>query len=84
MNDADDRPLAILVLWALAGVNAIFGMWCLVEYMGADTKSADGLIMQAQMVLRMLSAFAGAAGLWVGSVVIDLLWKIERNTRGRR
>jgi hypothetical protein len=79
----DDRPLAIMIMWILAGLFVAVGIWRLAKGLETDTSNLSGATEQAGRIMEFFECLIVSVGFWVTSVVLDLLAKIERNTRRR-
>ena len=67
---ADDEPIVVLVLFALAALCVVGGI-----VQGVQVESGMGLF------LGLLMGSASALGFWALAVIIRILHRIERNTR---
>lgn len=69
-SDEDDEPLAVLVLFVLAGLCVLAGL-----IQGMQMPGLGGILFGC------LAGASAGLGFWALAVIIRLLYKIERNTR---
>ena len=80
----EEQPLTILVLRVLAGLTGLLCCIGLFQWVAANGNSEEGVMQQARALNLFFSGASLSLMLWVASVLVDVLAKIERNTRARR